>query len=177
MATTKSGDMAIPRIAWALRASAHQEFANSLSELLSAHAMEATAPLAGALDALKERHHWLALACEDLKKGTKRGRPRKILKPESPTSMLKRLLNSGPPKRRGRPSEYGPDFDKLTFKVVEQRREELGKGENSQSTIKAAIDSLNAQVATENSMRITSAIKGDFNRVHSAYQRGKKLSG
>ena len=44
-------------------------------------------------------------------------------------------------------------------------------------TTKAAIDSLNAQIARDMSVVEYTYVRKEFASVHSAYQRGKKLSG
>ena len=174
------GEVAISRDVWLALEIAHSDFADKLRHLLGAHELESAGSLVEALHALALECSDYASTCKELKKQVKKGRP-KVVKPtpkektqnKLECALLPALYEYKSP--TGRPVVYGAKYDRLTFKVVVERREELARTNKAKPTIKAAIDSLNAQRAMENSRREGAAIKDDFEKVHSAYKRGKRL--
>ena len=173
MRVSIKGVPAIPKEVWSTKAGMHREFSESLSLLLST---DESGPLAKALREMIEKNKRLAEACDELYKETRKGRPTK--KPARTENGLLAILHPHLyelRKRPGRPTQYGAKYDKLTFKVVAEQRKELAQANKSKPTVKAAIDSLNAQLARDSSRRELTAIKTEFERVHSAYKRGKKL--
>lgn len=173
------GEVAIARDVWVALEIAHGDFADKLRHLLGVHELESAGPLVGALHALALECSDYASICKELKKQVKKGRPKVKPIPKEKTSNALTAAALWQThelrKRPGRPTAMGPKFDKLTFNAVEKRREALTQANKSKPTIKAAIDSLNAESARKNFKQEGAAVKGDFERVHSAYKRGKKL--
>ena len=176
MKMNKDGEPAISSQIWSLLANMHREFSESLSLLLT---VDDVTPLADALRAMIVEHNRLAVIQYELQSETRKGRPRKEKKVVPPTgNRLADLLWPGrvikkPP---GRPVKGGPYFDRLTFNVVEQRRAELAAKNRCKPTIKAAIDSLNADRARDQSVRVVAFVSVKHNKVRSSYRRGKLLT-
>ncbi len=171
------GELVITKDVWMTLEFAYRDFSDKLSGLLNLHKAESIGPLADALRTLADESAKLANDYREIKLLVKKGRPK--VKPTPKIKTSNALVALGEQyelrKRPGRPTTRGAKFDKLTFKVVEGRRQELAQTNKAKPTIKAAIDSLNAEAARENSKQEGAAIKGKYERVHSAYKRGKKL--
>ena len=176
MRVSIKGVLSIPKEVWSTKAHMHRGFSESLSLLLSA---DESGPLVDALREMIDKNKRLADVCDEIRKETRKGRPTKKNAIKTNNALIAILCPDSFELRRrpGKPTQYGPKYDKLTFKVVEERRQELAQ-KKSKPTIKAAIYSLNAQLARDNSKPdSTYYLRKEFARVHSAYQRGKKLSG
>lgn len=171
MRTTKSGEPSIPKAIWDIKASMHRTFADELSVI--AHA--AGLVRSGMLEPNIKRHLALADACDELAAETRRGRPKSpVTKAERGQNRLADILLGIPPKRKpGRPSAAGKDYDEMTYRAVEEKRKELALSNKAKPTIRAAIDSLNSQIARDNGVRESQYLKDNFDHVHSAYKRGR----
>lgn len=179
MRNSKDVKVAISKDVWMALERAHSDFADKLQHLLSSHGSDSVEPLREALRVLAKECSDYASICRELETQVKKGRPRVKPTPKIKTrnALLAAALSHSHvfQKRPGPPSTNGPKFDRLTFKAVEDRRKELAETNTSKPTIKAAIDSLNAESARLNSKREATTIKKHFERIHSAYKRGKKL--
>jgi len=167
MRTSIKGKPVIPKVAWTTKARAHMEFVDDLANLQ--RALEVDGSIGHLLQALYDIHLSDARICDDIAKDTKPGRPRVNAKADE--SVQK--------KRPGRPSALGPDFDRASFDrkayvVVEERRAKLGTPSRP-STIKAAIDSLNAGWARESNKREIDVVRAEYQSMRAAHGRGKTL--
>lgn len=172
MRKNKSGEPAIPKAEWSTRAHMHRKFADELLGIAKAAGAFGEALLQSTID----RHLSRAHACDELAAETKKGRPKAATEAVSSPNRLAAILSGIPAKRQpGRPRKSSEvDMNELTYRVVEKRRTELAKSNKTKPTVKAAIDSINIEVASRNGVREREVLKGDFDLVHSAYKRGKK---
>ena len=170
MRSTKSGEPAISKSTWRAKAGAHRQISDEIEALLAANA-GAPSGIAESLASLQHRHSELADICKELEAETKRGRPT-ARKPQRNALM-------GPidlPRKPGRPTEHGPKFDRMTYKVVEARRAELAVTNLAKPTIKAAIESLNRERAQHAGRHAAGDyLKNEYQRINSSYQRGQRL--
>ena len=167
MGTKKNGEPSIPKATWTLMARMHRKFADELLGIAQAAGSVGSVLLAPTI----ARHNGLADACEELRSEVVRGRPKELvrmvlLRSLLPTSLL-------PAKKLGRPSA---NVDELTYQVVEERRTKLTKSNEPRSTIKAAIDAINAEIARGLNLSEIRTVRSEFESVYSSYKRGKKLS-
>lgn len=177
MRTNKNGDPAIPKLVWETKASAHRKFAKELFEILRSDAAKSKAGLHDALNAKITEHTRLALVCNELKAETKKGRPPKPTPKETSKNMLAVLLaEHGKKRRSGRPSENAARFYRATFNFVEFRRARLAAENGGNPTLKAAIDSINSEMARKLGKRESTYVTTNYNSIRSAYGRGRKLS-
>lgn len=172
MRRSYKGEVAIPKEVWLAKASTHRDFAAKLSRLLAVHTCEVDESLAQALRQVIDECNHQECLCLQAHKATKRGRPKgtsdkKII----PSNQLAVAVAAG----KFEHCEL-PNYDSLTFAAVEVMRQELAETKRSKPTVKAAIDYLNAEAAREFKKQKEHSIKVNFEAVHSAYKRGKKLS-
>ena len=175
---TKSGAPAIPKEYWRGLARAQEEFTSELHGIMRAHLyplielekIGSAGPLADALFALHARHAELAILYVRLAAETKRGRKKAPLLNMLATPQVLAMRNTK--RSPGRPA--GPD-PLSVYREVEQMREKLGSHRSTRSTVVAAVDALNAELARENNWREREIIKNGRASLRSAYNRGKKL--
>jgi len=179
MRARKNGEPAIPKLLWRSMATSHRQFADELTSLLAVSEIDGECPSARRLIALRDKHARLAEICAEHESETKPGRPpRRVLPQNALASMIKGNPDRPADVRRkpGRPTEFGPRHDLLTYTAVELRRSELAGKRPTKPTIKAAIDSLNEELARGLNKRVGSFTKDAYHRVRSAYQRGKRAA-
>ncbi len=169
------GKLAIPKEAWIVKAWAHKDFAAELAEVMAAIPRDYPVPIVKVLAALQSKHARLTEVFDEKAKETKIGRPKGPPKPKSTPIKLKALAFNIAYIPLGRPTKKGRLSNLQTYKDVEERRRNLAASNRTKSTIKAAIDSINRQLAESNGKQVGAAIKKNYQRVRAAYGRGKRL--
>jgi len=176
----------LSRKEWHLIGGTYRSFADALSTAMEKGEDLTREQAVALLIALRDRYTGLAGACDALAEEKRPGRPRTRRKERTentkeppggwPTNaLLPGYVPLKPKKRRGRPIEGGPDYDRAVFQYAEQVREELRQGRRTKPTIKAAIDKLNELWARHHGKRVTSTVASRFNATKAAYLRGRKL--
>ena len=180
MRKTKSGAPALPKVMWAIKACTHRDFATELLGLMEAELLpllEAATnadlcTLADALLHLHRMHSDRAGTCSWLAAATKRGAPKKSTHGYGPELAELLGMDTAKKRRPGRPTKWGPAMHRKAFEIVERRRAALAERGKPKSTIKAAIDSLNAEIVCR---REGITVKNQYASLYSAYRRGKQL--
>jgi hypothetical protein len=193
MKINKKGELVLPRMAWAVKASLHESVASQLTSLLKRY--EDKSALANStagvaiydelgfaflefqlrVTELANEHLEAALTCNSLYAERRRGRP--VVKPVYPEN-IRRLIEPKPyrvKRKRGRPVLHGTKIDEKVYREVEKRRTEV-TGNAVRVTIKTAIESIIMEQARESSKSYSAMRSQLFNSIRSQYSRGKKTA-
>ena len=169
MRTNKNGTLAISKLVWVELARVHLQIADELGEVVAEVRAEGPSDTELRLLELQTKHLRQAVNCRTAAANTKRGAPKKYFENalQGPTKPKKR-------ERPGRPTDFGPKYDQSTYIIVEQRRKDMVIAGATKATVKAAIDSLNEELAPRVNRRVGSFVKDECARIRSCYQRGKR---
>lgn len=172
MKTTKSGKPVLSRFVLDLLIDGEIEFSLEVFDAVKRFDPEVQTPLAKALLSIVDQHSEIVVGMQSLSRKTKRGRPKKVEK--EPNTLAAFFASMRAPGKPGRPTKLGKPFDRETYLQVEHRRATLAEGRRTKPTIKAAIDSLNEDLARDLGKRVSTVVRDEYASLRSCYQRGKR---